>query len=135
MGLPVVVVMMLSLILVPVTPSADSTTVMDIIIPNVPSVSTAGYSSTPLIVPQQLLPLRFGHLLVFFQLFFPVVVFMVEHFSQHPHSISLIQFVVLHVRVPHKICHFIGHHHFSNLSGFGTNEQKLYVVAIAVLVS
>ena len=132
MGLPVVVVMMLSLILVPVTPSADSTPVMNVMIPN---VSTARYSSTSLVPPQQLLPLRFGHLLVFFQLFFPVVISVVEHFSQHPHSISLIQFVVLHVRVPHKICHFVGHHHFSNLSGFGTNEQKLYVVAIAVLVS
>ena len=56
---------------------------------------------------------------------------MVEHFSNHFSGVYLISFMVLHMRVPHEICHFIRHNNF--LPFFASNIEKLHIMFVGIV--
>ena len=56
---------------------------------------------------------------------------MIEHFSHNFSSIIFVPLMILHMRMPHKICHFIGHNHI--VLPIETHIQKFNIMFIAIL--
>lgn len=68
---------------------------------------------------------------IYFELFFRIIIDMVENFAQHSYRILLVLGIVLHVGVPHEICQLVGD---DDLRGIlEAHVEKLHIVQVALL--